>query len=98
MKKLILSAAIVLGSLSTFATPISNTEFTAKSVIIAEEFKEIKAEEVPSTVTESLKKVYPEAVITKAYVNENSEYKLEVKVGDKEETLHVDANGKWLEK
>lgn len=98
MKKLILSAAIVLGSLSTYAAPSSNVTPVAKTVTIADEYTEIKMEELPAAVTESLMKAYPEAIISKAYVNENSEYKLEVKVGDKEETLFADADGKWLDK
>lgn len=93
MKKLILSAAILLGSLSTFAAiaPIENT--AVKVITIADEYIEIKITDVPAAVTESLKKSHPNAVITKAYVNESKQYKLELAVGDKSETVWTDANG-----
>ena len=48
MKKLILSIAIVLGSFTAIATtvPVSTTEKT----IYVQDFKEIKAEELPEAV------------------------------------------------
>lgn len=98
MKNLFLSAAIVLGSLSSFAstTPISNT--IVKSVSIQNEFTEIKIEELPAAVTDALKKAHPDAVINKAYKSEKSEYKLEVTVGDKTKTLFANADGTWIKK
>ncbi|GIZ07924.1 hypothetical protein [Flavobacterium sp. UMI-01] len=97
MKKLILSTAILLGSLSTFATPVKSYSPTAIAVNQSDEYTEIKIEEVPAAVTESLKKAYPDAVITKAYVNEKKEYRLDVKLGDKEGSLFADETGKWLQ-
>ena len=98
MKNLFLSAAIVLGSLTSFAStsPISNT--IVKIISIEEEYTEIKLEEVPAAITEALKKAYPEAVINKAYKNEKSEYKLEVTVGDKVGSLYANADGSWIKK
>lgn len=89
MKKLILSAAILLGSLSTFAASTS----VQKVISIADEYIEIKITDLPAAVTESLKKSHPDAVITKAYVNESKQYKLELAAGDKSETVWTDANG-----
>lgn len=97
MKKVILSAAIILGSLTSFATPIQTTQSEVKTVVIGDEYTEIKTEEVPTAITDSLLKAFPEAVIQKAYVNEKNEYKLEVKLGDKTETMYSDANGKWMD-
>lgn len=98
MKKLILSAAIVLGSFSTFATtlPISNNQTNATRV--QDEYKEIKAEEVPDAVKTALKTGYPDAVIEKAYVNEKKEYKLDIAVGDQKATVYADATGNWIKK
>jgi len=98
MKNLFLSAAIVLGSLTSFAStsPITNT--IVKSISINEEYTEVKLEEVPAPITEALKKAYPEAVINKAYKNEKSEYKLEVTVGDKVGSLYANADGSWIKK
>ncbi len=98
MKKLVLSAAIVLGSLSSFATTTAINTPIVKLLSIGDEFTEIKIEELPAAVLESFKKTYPEAVITKAYVNEKKEYKLDVKMGDKEGSLFADEKGNWIQK
>lgn len=98
MKNLFLSAAIVLGSLTSFAStsPVTNT--VVKVISIEEEYTEIKLEELPAAISESLKKAYPDAVITKAYKNEKSEYKLDVTVGDKVGNLFANADGSWIKK
>lgn len=104
MKKLILSAAIVLGSLTTMSaqeqteksTPAAETNKTKQAAPAT--YTEIKLEEIPAAVTEALKKAYPEAVLNKASVNEKKEYQLEVKVGDKEGALYADETGKWIQK
>jgi len=98
MKNLFLSAAIVLGGLTSFAStsPISNT--IVKTISIQDEYTEIKLEEVPAPVTEALKKAYPDAVLSKAYKNAKSEYKLDVTVGDKVGSLFANADGTWIKK
>ncbi|MDW8851272.1 hypothetical protein SD960_14295 [Flavobacterium sp. MMLR14_040] len=98
MKNLFLSAAIVLGSLTSFAStsPISNT--IVKTISIQDEYTEIKVEEVPAAVTDALKKAYPDAVLSKAYKNAKSEYKLDVTVGDKVGSLYANADGTWIKK
>jgi len=98
MKNLFLSAAIVLGGLTSFAStsPISNT--IVKTISIQDEYTEIKVEEVPAAVTEALKKAYPDAVLSKAYKNAASQYKLEVTVGDKVGSLYANADGTWVKK
>ena len=98
MKKLILSAAVLLGSLSTFATIVPTQITSEKVIIVSDEYTEIKIEEVPTAVTDALKKAYPDAVLTKAYINENKEYKIEVKIADKEGALYADETGKWIQK
>ena len=102
MKKLILSAAIVLGSLTTMSVQAqeqtkdtTNTERTAPAT---DAYTEIKIEELPVAITEALKKAYPEAVVSKAYINEKKEYKLDVTVGEKAVSLFADANGNWIQK
>ncbi|GAA3759005.1 hypothetical protein [Flavobacterium ginsengiterrae] len=99
MKNLFLSAAIVLGGLTSFASTTSITNSTIKKVIsIADDYTEIKLEELPAPIVESLKKAYPDAVITKAYKNEKSEYKLDVTVGEKVGNLFANADGTWIKK
>jgi len=98
MKNLFLSAAIVLGSIASFAStsPVSTT--IVKTISIQEEYTEIKLEEVPSAVKDALKKAYPDGVLTKAYKNAKSEYKLEVAHGDKVGALYANADGTWIKK
>ena len=98
MKNLFLSAAIVLGGLTSFAStsPISNT--IVKTISIQDEYTEIKLEEVPSAVTDALKKAYPDAVLSKAFKNAKSEYKLDVTVGDKVGSLYANADRSWIKK
>ncbi|MFV5696741.1 hypothetical protein ACM55H_00100 [Flavobacterium sp. ZT3R17] len=104
MKKLILSAAIFLGSLSTFAqaTTATKTEETTQTAqatqSVEEKYTEIKAEELPDAVKGALKKAFPTAVLDKAFVNEKKEYKLQVTVGEKVGALYADATGKWIAK
>ncbi len=113
MKKLILSAAIVLGSLTAMnaqvqeekAVPAEQTPPTeqvapAGQAAVAQEvnaYTEIKIEEVPTAVTDALKKAFPEAVLNKASVNDKKQYQLEVKVGEKEGALYADETGKWIQ-
>ncbi|MES2239419.1 MAG: hypothetical protein V4497_04090 [Bacteroidota bacterium] len=97
MKKLILSAAIVLGSLTTISaqTAAAPTEQVAPA---ADGYTEIKATDLPSAITEALKKSYPDAVLSKAFVNEKKEYKLEISVKDQAATVYTDVDGNWLKK
>ncbi|KRD11698.1 hypothetical protein ASE21_08340 [Flavobacterium sp. Root901] len=98
MKNLFLSAAIVLGGLTSFAStsPISNT--IVKTVSFQDDYTEINVTEVPAAVTDALKKAYPDAVLNKAYKNSASQYKLEVTVGDKVGSLYANADGSWVKK
>lgn len=96
MKNLFLSAAIVLGGLTSFASTTQVTNTIVKTISIEDEYTEIKLEELPAAVSEALKKAYPEAVITKAYKNEKAQYKLDVTVGDKVGNLFANADGTWI--
>ncbi|RED24600.1 hypothetical protein BD847_1332 [Flavobacterium cutihirudinis] len=98
MKKLFISAAIVLGGLTSFASTSPITSSIVKSISIQDEYTEIKTEEVPSAVTDALKKAYPDAVLNKAYKNTASQYKLEITVGDKVGSLYANADGSWIKK
>ncbi|MBW1658175.1 hypothetical protein [Flavobacterium quisquiliarum] len=98
MKNLFLSAAIVLGSLTSFASTTQVNNTIVKTISVEEEYTEIKLEELPAAISEALKKAYPDAVITKAYKNEKSEYKLDVTVGDKVGNLFANADGTWIKK
>jgi len=98
MKNLFLSAAIVLGGLTSFASTSPITNSIVKVISVSDEYTEIKLEELPAPIVEALKKAYPDAVITKAYKNEKSEYKLDVTVGEKVGNLFANADGTWIKK
>ena len=106
MKKLILSAAIILGSFSAFAqqsTPPNppKSEEAAKTATAAktfDTFTEIKIEEVPEAVKNALVKAYPTAILNKAFINDKKEYELQVTVGDRQGSVYADANGAWIKK
>jgi len=98
MKNLFLSAAIVLGGLTSFASTSPVSTNISKTISVQDEYTEIKLEEVPAPVTEALKKAYPDAVLSKAYKNAKSEYKLDVTVGEKVGSLFANADGTWIQK
>ncbi|SHM79632.1 hypothetical protein [Flavobacterium xinjiangense] len=104
MKKLILSAAIFLGSLSSFAqaTTATKTEETTQNTqttqAVEEKYTEIQAADIPEAVKSALKKAFPTAILDKAFINEKKEYKLQVTVGEKVGALYSDAAGKWITK
>ncbi len=97
MKKIILSAAILLGSVNAFATTNSDEKRIALEVLVVNKYTEIAISKVPTAVTDALKTAYPDAILNKAYVNEKKEYRLDVKVGDKEGSLFTDENGNWIQ-
>lgn len=95
MKKLILSAAIILGSLSIYATT-TEAEAVKIAVNVQDEYKEVALDTVPTVVKTALETAYPGAKLVKAYTNEKKEYKLEISVGDQKATVYSDVNGNWL--
>ncbi|MDX6180657.1 hypothetical protein SGQ44_00725 [Flavobacterium sp. Fl-77] len=95
MKNVILSAAIVLGSLSIYATTDRNDE-KVTIVNFQEIYTEVAVDAVPAVVRTALKTAYPGANLDKVYVNEKKEYKLEISVGDQKAIVYSDANGNWL--
>ncbi|SDG62399.1 hypothetical protein SAMN04488062_101132 [Flavobacterium omnivorum] len=98
MKKLILSAAIILGSVSTYAITVPSTVGVVQTTTIQEEYIEVKLGEVPVAIMEALKGAYPKTVLDKAYINAAKEYKLEVTMDGKKGNLFADENGKWIKK
>ncbi|MWB93505.1 hypothetical protein GON26_03980 [Flavobacterium sp. GA093] len=96
MKKLILSAVIVFGSISIYATNVATTETVKKTVMVQDTYTEVSIESVPQVVTTALQNAYPGAKLDKAFVNEKKEYKLNISVGDQKATVYSDVNGNWL--
>ena len=96
MKKLILSAVILLGTMSIHANVLPVSEDSNTTVIVQSEYTEVAADAVPAAVKTALQTAYPGAKLAKAWVNEKKEYKLEISVGDQKATVFSDVNGNWL--
>ena len=99
MKKVILTAAILVGGLSTYAAsaftinPTNQIEITAQ-----QEYTEIKIESLPQAVKDALEEDFSTATLDKAYVNDEQEYKLEITVDGGTSILYADKDGNWIEK
>jgi hypothetical protein len=93
MKKLILSAAVILGSLSMHANTITSI---TPIVITQDEYKEVDA--VPAAIKTALDDAYPGVKLEKAYVNDKKEYKIDIIVRDVKSTVYTDAKGNLLKK
>jgi hypothetical protein len=98
MKKLILSVAIILGTMSLQATNTVNPVLIAQSVNVQDEFTEITADAVPAPVKSTIEKSFPGTKLEKAYKNEKNEYKLEISKDDKKYTVFTDASGNIIKK
>ena len=96
MKKLILSAAIVLGSLTMQAGNVDVKSSIAQSVNIQDDYKEVDS--VPAAIKTSLDNAYPGVKLDKAYVNEKKEYKIEITVRGEKSTVYTDASGNIIKK
>lgn len=96
MKKLILSAAILLGGLSMQAGNVAVTSSMVQSVNIQDEYKEVDA--VPAAIKTALDEAYPGVKLDKAYINDKKEYKIEITVRGEKSTVYTDATGKILKK
>lgn len=96
MKKLILSAVILLGTMSIHANVLPVSEDVKTTVNIQSEYTEVTVDAVPAAVKTALQTAYPGAKLDKAFVNDKKEYKLEISVADQKATVYSDVNGNWL--
>ena len=98
MKKLLLSTAIVLGSLTVNAATVPLINSMNQSVTIQDEYTEVAADAVPAAVKSTVEKSFPGTKLEKVYVNANKQYKLEISKGDKKYTVFTDAEGNIIKK
>lgn len=72
----------------------------AETAVVAapvQDYKEVKSSEVPQTVQDAVAKDYNGATISKAYVNANGEYKIQLATADKKSaTVYANAKGEWI--
>ncbi|MGC1633634.1 MAG: hypothetical protein WA749_16110 [Gelidibacter sp.] len=99
MKKVILTAAIVLGGLSTYATSVFTINKTDEIVVaVQDDYKEINTSALPKAVKDALAADFKTATLNKAYVNHKQEYKLEITVDGAASTVYADKDGNWIKK
>lgn len=98
MKKLILSAAILLGGLSMNAATSVVSNSIVSSVNIQDEYKEITADAVPAAVKSTVEKSFVGSKLEKAWKNAKDEYKLEISKEGKKYTFFTDASGNIIKK
>ncbi len=108
MKKSILAIAIALGSLTAVQAQDKAMEQTstndAKATLSAQtpaqdDFKQIKATELQKPVLEAVAKEFEGATVSKAYKNEQGEYKLVLATAEKaEQTVYANSKGEWIKK
>ncbi|MCI9844244.1 PepSY-like domain-containing protein [Flavobacterium pectinovorum] len=98
MKKLILSAAIILGGLSVQAAIPAGTASTVNSIVVQDEYTEVASDAVPAAVKATVEKSFPNTKLEKVYKNAKNEYKLEISSGDKKYTVFTDASGNIIKK
>ena len=99
MKKVVLTAAIILGGLTTFATSAFAISQTDEIIMtVQDDYKEIKTDSIPQAVKDALAADFQTATLNKAYVNHKQEYKLEITVDGAASTVYADKDGNWIEK
>lgn len=100
MKKLILSVAVLVASVTFVPTANAQTQDAQAKTGQEQEaqYKEIQVSEVPSAITDALMKAYPTAILHKAAIGTAKDYQLEVEVEGQRGLLFADANGNWIQK
>ncbi|WP_396636581.1 hypothetical protein [Maribacter sp. R77961] len=101
MKKLLLLGVFAMASFSIMAKDAQEVEVSIvveNTEIVNDDFSEIDVAQLPTAVTEAVRKNYPTSTINKAYINESKQYKLEVSLEDGTSgTLYADEHGNWLD-
>jgi len=73
------------------------TTDTAIAEVPVQNYKEVQASEVPQTVQDAVAKDFSGATISKAYVNANGEYKIQLTTADKKTAnVYANAKGEWI--
>ncbi|SEP15235.1 hypothetical protein SAMN05444671_2913 [Flavobacterium sp. CF108] len=98
MKKLILSAAIILGGLSIQAATPLQSNSVVKSVNVQDEYTEVAPDAVPAAVKSTIEKSFVGSKLEKAWKNAKDEYKLEISKEGKKYTFFTDASGNIIKK
>lgn len=95
MKMLILTAVLVVGCITIYATRNTIPENVKNDAIIESKYTEVSLNTVPETIKAALETAYSDTKLIKAYVNKKKEYKLELSVGNQKATVYTDVDGNW---
>ncbi|WP_245731311.1 hypothetical protein [Kriegella aquimaris] len=93
-------AAMSLGTMTAFAQEEAPAveEVVTEVVESQDGFNEVAIEELPEAISAALEAAHPGATISKAYANEEAQYKLEVAKEDGSAVeLYADAEGNWID-
>ncbi|SIP95613.1 hypothetical protein [Maribacter ulvicola] len=99
MKKLVFATALAIGSLTigTAATPIIFHDGIMEDIFL-QDYSEIAVADLPTAIVNALETDYEGAILNKAFVDDENNYKLEVTSLDGASTvLYADVKGNWLE-
>ncbi|MCK0146312.1 hypothetical protein MWU78_11710 [Arenibacter sp. F26102] len=99
MKKIFFVAVLSLGSLTAFAQDGEEIAGEATQIAVAQDdFSEIETSNLPEAVATAVSTDYASATISKAYVNKQEQYKMEVTLEDGTTgTIYADKDGNWIE-
>lgn len=101
MKKLILASVFTLVGLTAFAQEGENNSLMASpdAVTITEDgFTEITMDKLPEAVIAAVTKDFATTTVSKAYVNEEMQYKIELSNEEGSiSTVYADEEGNWIE-
>lgn len=96
MRKLALSAAILLGGLSANALTVNTENVKIETSMQQSVYTLIDSADLPAAVMLTLDDTYPGCFIEAAYINEDGEYKITITLDDARGTFYLDADGEWL--
>lgn len=100
MKNLILSVSLAMGTFALFPQNLDKQPKTATKVTapIQDGFIQIATNKVPTTICRTLAMEMPNVTISKVYLNDKNQYKLEVAQEDGTiSALYTDAQGHWID-
>ncbi|MCG2429676.1 hypothetical protein [Aequorivita xiaoshiensis] len=76
---------------------VEATQELKLSANAVQDFKEVKASELPEAVQNAVANDFDGATISKAYVNAKGDYKIELTTADaKKATVYANAKGEWI--
>ncbi|QDO95115.1 hypothetical protein FNB79_14415 [Formosa sediminum] len=101
MKNLFLTSVfmgIILCSISFYAASPIKVVMEDGVFVLQDDFKEIEKDAVPDAITESVDNYFLNSDISKVYVNEAKEYKLEINQNGLNTIVYADTSGNWITK